>query len=367
MHAAAHANADTAQVPVVQVIEQSRSRTQLGLMVAAGVVAIGAAALTLGVLTGPGNTNEAQIAGEVAGIVPASDSAAPADTRISTGSVDEVSVETSAEGENLLAARIHQEVSASLPRIQAATSEGTREGSGFFVTDDGHIATSAGLIDGANYVIAWTDDGQRWKADVIATDLVSDVAVLQIASESWPSVSLSSDDMLRTGQYALALDHEAHEIAIGEVTTIYGPVVGVDQPAALPGSALIDDTGTVIGMLTDDGTNRHATPAWMLEQVAVDLISNGTTTHTWLGVIVESVEGSDPAVKVHEVIAGSPADDAGLMTGDLIDSINGLSVADAADLYRQVHESGTADDVVLTVTRNDSRRIIIATLEALPS
>ena len=172
--------------------------------------------------------------------------------------------------------------------------------------------------------------------------------------------------MLRSGQYAFAVDHEERASSVGEVTTIYGPVVGIRSDAALPGSALIDDTGKVIAMMTGDGTNTFATPAWMLERVAVDLIAAGTTTHTWLGVVVEQVNGDDPAVLVREVITGSPADRAGLQPGDLIDSINGTSVADPADLYRHVHESESTDDVVLTVTRNDYRRIVVAALAAQP-
>ena len=140
----------------------------------------------------------------------------------------------------------------------------------------------------------------------------------------------------------------------------------VDQPAAVPGSAIVDDSGTVIGMITNDGTNRRATPAWMLEQVAVDLITSGSTTHVWLGVLVEDIEGDDYMVRVGEVVADSPAHEAGLRPGDLIDSINGMPIADATELYRQVQAAEPGDDAVLTVTRNSSRRIIIATLSTLP-
>ena len=213
MHAAM-ANAETAKVPVVHIEDEPRSRMQVGLMLAAGVVVVGAAALTLGVMTGRGTTSTTDVAGEVATI---STSVSSSGTRSSSTQSEtlaaaaedtQIAIEAAAEGEELLVTRVHNEIATSLPRIQAATADGMREGSGFFVTDDGHIATSAGLVGNADYVLAWTDDGQRWKAHVVASDAVSDVAVLQIDSEDWPAVSLGSDDTLWAGQYALALDHD---------------------------------------------------------------------------------------------------------------------------------------------------------------
>lgn len=362
---AAHANAETAKVPVVEIVEDARrSKLNVGLMVAAGVVVVGAAALSIGVISGQQSPSTTQVVSEIAGILPVNASGADVRSGLDMLASAEVSVEVRTEGEDVLSVRIHGEVAASLPRIQAVTPDGMREGSGLFVTDDGHIATSAGLIESADYVLAWTEDGQRWKAHIIATDAVSDIAVIQIDSADWPGVSLGSAE-LWNGQYALALDHEEDSISIGEVTAVSAPLLEIDQPAAVPGSAIVDDTGAVIAMVVADGTNNHATPAWMLEQVAVDLISSGTTTHVWLGVGVSSSPGGDMVV-IEEVLTDSPATQARLHRGDLIDSFNGNPVPNAASLHRQVQNSEPGADAVLTVTRDGSRRLIIATLAELP-
>lgn len=362
---AAHANAETAKVPVVEIVEDARrSKLNVGLMVAAGVVVVGAAALSIGVISGQQSPSTTQVVSEIAGILPVNASGADVRSGLDMLASAEVSVEVRTEGEDVLSVRIHGEVAASLPRIQAVTPDGMREGSGLFVTDDGHIATSAGLIESADYVLAWTEDGQRWKAHIIATDAVSDIAVIQIDSADWPGVSLGSAE-LWNGQYALALDHEEDSISIGEVTAVSAPLLEIDQPAAVPGSAIVDDTGAVIAMVVADGTNNHATPAWMLEQVAVDLISSGTTTHVWLGIGVSSSPGGDMVV-IEEVLTDSPATQARLRRGDLIDSFNGNPVPNAASLHRQVQNSEPGADAVLTVTRDGSRRLIIATLAELP-
>lgn len=234
-----------------------------------------------------------------------------------------------------------------------------------FVTDEGHIATSTSLIADAEYILAWTEDGQRWKADVVASDSVSDVAIVHIDSSAWPAVSLATN-IPWNGQQALALDHEDRSISLGEITSVSSPLVEIDQPAALPGSAIVDDTGAVIAMVTADDTNRHAIPSWMLEQVVVDLIAYGSTTHVWLGAVVADTVSGD-MVSVEQVVAGSPAALAGVREGDLIDSFNGDPVFDAASLHRRVQAAEPGAEAVLSVTRNASRRLIVATLVELPS
>jgi len=365
---AAHANAETTKVPVVAVPEKTRSRIPVGLILAAGVVAVGAAALTLGVATSRTSSSVVQpdqASNQLAVSAPANSGP---QTRASQPdrSSSSIAASTAIAGEDLLSARIHDAVATSLPRIQAATATGTFEGSGLFVTDDGHIATSAGLIANADSILVWTEDGQRWKAHLVAADPISDIAILQIDSGDWPAVPLGTGSDLRQGQFALALDHDSRAIVFGEITGITGNNVIVEHPAAVPGTAILDDTGDVIAMVISDGTNTRATPAWMLEQVTVDLITFGSTTHTWLGVLVESDPDNDDMVVVGDVVVDSPAHEAGLQPGDLIDSVNGFSTPDAVTLQRQVKALEPGDEAVLTVTRNGSRRIIIAMLSEQP-
>lgn len=357
----ARADREAVDTPTISIDPAStssqRPRFHTGLRVAAGLALVGVAALTAGVLAGDDIGRQA----EVAGILPVAEVSSPLDEAHPITGVTDIAAASTRNGEERLAARVHAAVSASLPRVQVATADGMREGSGLFLTNDGHIATSAGLVEDAQYVLVWTDDGQRWKAETVATDDVSDLAIVQIEADDWPAASLGVDTQLWAGQYALALDHDDNEISIGEVTAIVGPVVGVDQPAALPGSAIIDDTGEVIAMVTSDSMNSYATPAWRLEQIAIDLLRQGSTTHTWLGLVVDS----DPAdmVRVQEVIADSPAAAAGLRPGDLIDSLNGRPTPDADKLFRIVQAGEPGDDAVLTVTRrNGDRAMIVAEL-----
>ena len=361
---AAHANAETAQVPVVSLSDPApRSRLNADLKLAAGLVVVGAGALTIGIVSSQGSSPTVETS-NAAPLMVALSPGNPLSTERQEPVATEFTAEDSSQGEALLAARVHDQVAASLPRITAVTSAGMREGSGMFVTDNGHIVTSAGLIDSAEYVLAWTEDGQRWKAHLVATDPVSDIAVIQIESVDWPSVSLDVGADLRDGQYALALDHDHDSIAIGEVISVTSPLLEVEQSAAVPGSAIIDDTGAVIAMIIGNGTNRHGARAWMLEQVTVDLITSGRTAHNWLGLVV-SHEAATDMVVVTSVVEGSPAARAGLRNGDLIDSFDGDPIVDAASLHRQLQNAEPGEDAVLTVTRDGSRRTIVATVTEL--
>ena len=361
---AAHANAETAQMPVVSLPDPApRSRLNAGLKLAAGLVVVGAAALTIGIVSSQRNSPTVETS-NAAPLMVALNPGNPLSPERQEPVVTEFTAEGSSQGEALLTARVHDQVAASLPRITAVTSAGMREGSGMFVTDNGHIVTSAGLIDSAEYVLAWTEDGQRWKAHLVATDPVSDIAVIQIESVDWPSVSLDVGADLRDGQYALALDHDHDSIAIGEVISVTSPLLEVEQSVAVPGSAIIDDTGAVIAMIIGNGTNRHGARAWMLEQVTVDLITSGRTAHNWLGLVV-SHEAATDMVVVTSVVEGSPAARAGLRNGDLIDSFDGDPIVDAASLHRQLQNAEPGEDAVLTVTRDGSRRTIVATVTEL--
>ncbi len=365
MHAA-HANAETAQLPIVRIPEPApKLRRHAGFKVVAGIVVIGAAALTIGVVSSQGGTRQTALDLGTVQSITIQGNAGTTIKSVDREGTTEIAADVNAQGEDLLTARVHDEIAASLPRIQAVTAAGMREGSGMFVTDAGHIVTSAGLIESAEYILAWTDDGQRWKAHLIASDPASDVAVIQIESRGWPAVSLDNGNDLRDGQYALALNYDENTISVGEVTSVSSPQLVIDQVAAMPGSAIVDDTGAVIAMITDDGTNSQGTRAWVLEQVAADLIASGDASHNWLGIVVSDEPGADMVV-IDLVANESPAAQAGLRVGDLIDSFDGNPIVDAASLYNQVQRADAGDDAVLTVTRNNNRRIIIATLALAP-
>ncbi len=371
----------TLEVPSVGPLiaaERSRQRLHRGLLVTAIAVAVGATALAAGVVTARSGDEAAQLA-ESASIktvsAPAENIEAPTE-RTTRSTVSTVAADNESRAGHELADQLHAELSASLPRIQAATANGMREGSGVFVSDDGLIVTSAGLVADSDYVLAWTDDGRRWHAELVALDWFSDVAILRVEVLSSPAI-FAEDIELWSGQFALAIDYDGRSMQLGEVASASAGApwtepgdqasrVRIGAPA-LPGSAVVDDVGRVIGMVNQSAAGAgamHATPAWMVERVVADLLSSGRANHSWLGIQAQ-LDPSGTQARIVAVIDGSPADVAGLRAGDLVDAVDGAPIGASMSLWTlvQMHEPG--DRIALAVTRNSERRLVWATLDVL--
>jgi len=339
-----------------------------GLLAAALVVIVGASAIAMGALST--RSGESSAASIDASRPPATVAALAPEAVSPLGAAGDVDVAAASDVETRLAARIHGNVAHTLPRIQAATATGMREGSGLFITADGHLITSAALVSGSDYVLAWTHDGRRWPAVVIATDLISDVALLAIDAPT-EAAPFSQDTHLWSGQYAMAIDHGNRTMSLGQVESLIGATdVGSGDPSSrvlvapqvLPGSAIVDDTGAVIAMvnLTQDETAR-ATPAWMLERVVGQLLHEGQASHPWLGAMVE-FDQSESSGHISAVHDDSPAASAGLQVGDIIDSVNGEPLSTNMSIWTMVQMRTPGEVVDLAVTRHGQRRLVQVTL-----
>lgn len=335
-------------------IETPRPRMWV-LATAAAVVGLGA--MTIGVLStnptqAPDSTTLAAAAAGDPGIQPA------------------VAADDASIGEAALADDIFSEAAPSLARVQTSSHGSMVEGNGLIVSPSGHLATSATLVADAEYVIVWLDDGTRWPAHVIASDEISGIAVIRIDRETDPA-RLGVDRPLRSGQYAMTANHAAATMALGEVSTFHlrssdqgttgatrFVVTGVD---ALPGSAVYDDSGAVIGITSDadQAGISTAVPAWLVERVAIDLITTGSTNHAWIGVEVDSAPSNTGAV-VTQVAPGSPAAAAGVSVGDLISAVDDASIGDGATFWAHVSTKRPGEDAHLSVVRwGDTRTLVV--------
>ena len=259
--------------------------------------------------------------------------------------------------------------------------------------EGGYILTNNHVVDeGETYQIEWLD-GTIMDATLVGADEGTDIAVLQFnepAPEGATPVPLGDSDALQIGELAIVIGNPGSgtEVLFGTVTagiisgleregvTAQGsfnrPVSTIQVDAALhtghAGGALLNAQGELVGIPTLKMTASYTTiyeglgfciPINTAKDIIEQLIENGEVVRPRLGVTVVAQDGPDepmrnypPAgVRIENVEEGSPADEAGLQTYDIITEINGVRVYTNDDLIAQIDQYAAGDTVELTICR----------------
>ena len=244
-------------------------------------------------------------------------------------------------------------------------------GSGIVFDDEGRIVTNAHVVDDAVEVVVTLPNGREISAEVVGVDVRRDVAVLQLVEEQEslvPAVFAFGSD-LRVGQLAVALgspfDLERTVTsgivsALGRVIDSYGcesgngaectgvAMIQTDAPInpGNSGGPLADRDGRVIGMNTAIQSTGFgavgnigvgfAIPSDTIVLVARRLILGLPVGTAWLGIIGETPTDGRIGAVVIEVVEGSPAAVAGLLSGDRIFRSDGRTIRDMAALRADI-------------------------------
>ena len=268
-----------------------------------------------------------------------------------------------------------------------ATREGVSVGSGFFISADGYIVTNNHVIDDAVEVTVALQDGEEYDAEIIGSDIGTDLAVLKVTSdEEFKYVPFADDVNWRVGDWVVAV---GNPFGLGgtatagiisatgrEIGGTYNDFIQFDAQInrGNSGGPTFDLYGRVIGVnsqiLSPTGGNvgiGFAIPANVAKRITQQLIDNGRVVRGWLGVTIQSVSddiadsvGLDKTYGaiVNEVTEDSPADDAGFRIGDVILAIDGEEVENNIDLTRRVGELVVGQKVRFEVLRGTKRRTL---------
>jgi Do/DeqQ family serine protease len=272
-------------------------------------------------------------------------------------------------------------------RVQRGT------GSGFIIGADGRVLTNAHVVDGADTVKVILKDGRSFQGKVLGKDELTDVAVVKIQADNLPTLKLGNSDQLQPGQWAIAIGNPLgldNTVTTGIISAtgrtsnqIGAPdrrVQYIQTDAAInPGNSggpLLNARGEVIGMNTAiiQGAQGlgFAIPINTAQRISNQLISTGKVQHPYLGIQMQALTpelkqsiNSDPnsgltvnedkGVLVVKVVPNSPAATSGIRAGDVIQKLNGQSVADSASVQQAVENSKIGADVRLELRRNGQK------------
>lgn len=308
-------------------------------------------------------------------------------------------------------ASIAEAVTPSTVSISVAGMGGEGSGSGVVWDDQGHIVTNAHVVEGAQQVQVTVPGGRSYPADVVGSDPSSDLAVLQLETvpDDLTPIAVGDDSALGVGDPVMAVGNPLG--LSGTVTT--GIVSALDRPVTTQGSngnpadpnaavytnaiqtsaainpgnsggALVNAAGELVGInssiasLSSGATGQSgsigigfAIPSGKVQLIADQLIETGTATHAFLGVGLDDAQAEvDGAVltgaAVTQVESGSPADGAGLQSGDLIVGIDDEQITSATALIGQVRERGAGDEARVAYIRDGERAEVTVTLTTRP-
>jgi serine protease DegS len=258
----------------------------------------------------------------------------------------------------------------------------TSLGSGVLISKQGYILTNNHVIAGAVEIQVLLADGRKAHARIVGTDEDTDLAVLHIEADGLPSIVIGSSNDLRVGDISLAIGNPfgvGQTVTMGIISatgrdhlgiTTYEDFIQTDA-AINPGNsggALINARGELIGInsaiYSRSGGSQgigFAIPISLAKGVMKQIIEQGHVVRGWLGIeaqdltpqLAESFKlPTTEGVLISGVLRNGPADDAGLLPGDIVTAINNTSVTSATEAMKIISIQQPDTSITLGVIRD---------------
>jgi S1-C subfamily serine protease len=264
------------------------------------------------------------------------------------------------------------------PRPVPRTERG--QGSGFVYQADGLVLTNAHVVERTSKVTVGLQDGRRIPGTVVGMDKLTDLAVVRLDGKGpWPTAPLGNSDTLEVGEWAIAVGNPFgldNTVTMGIISNLNRNAAKlgitdkrldlIQTDAAInPGNSggpLLNAEGEVIGINTLVRTGPgaglgFAIPINRAREIARQLAASGRVRHPMIGigmVVVRPGDGTglSRGVRVASVVAGGPAQRAGLRQGDVVVSANGELMLQPSQLIAAVEKAGVGGTLSLNVSRS---------------
>ena len=263
------------------------------------------------------------------------------------------------------------------------TTTSAASGSGFIISEDGYILTNHHVIEDSSSITVSLYDGTTYDAALIGYDESNDIAVLKIEAEGLVPVVLGDSDNLNVGDSVVAIGNPLGELTFSltagtvsakdrEVTLSSNVTMDLIQTdcainSGNSGGALFNLYGEVIGITNakySSGSGEasidnigFAIPVNDILPIVESIIEKGYIAKPYIGVSIYDVGaeaqafGIPAGAAVQAVTEGSPAQESGLIAGDVITACNGTVIDGSSALKELVGSCQVGDELIITVYR----------------
>jgi serine protease DegS len=273
----------------------------------------------------------------------------------------------------------------------------TSLGSGVVISSQGYVLTNNHVIEGADEIQILLPDGRSARATVVGFDTDTDLAVLHISLDSLPTVTIGDSTGLRVGDVALAIGNPygvGQTVTFGIVSATGRNHLGINtyedfiqtDAAINPGNsggALINANGELIGInsaiYSRSGGSQgigFAIPVNLAKGVMKQIIEHGRVVRGWLGIEAQDLTaelaesfglGNRHGVLIAGVLRGGPADEAGILPGDVLIAIDGKPVEDSREAMKNISEQHPDSTIELDGIRKGRRFVTHARIAQRPA
>ena len=270
-------------------------------------------------------------------------------------------------------------------------------GSGSIIDSKGHILTNNHVVGEADRISVRLFDGRGFKAKIVGTDPLTDLAVIKIEADNLSALPMGDSDEIRIGETVIAIGNPfglSHTVTMGIVSAKgrsnmdiadYEDFIQTDA-AINPGNSggpLLNLEGKIIGVNTAIFTRTggyqgigFSVPINMARKVMNQLIDKGKVSRGWLGVLLQDMNtdlakaldvDDGKGALIAEVTKDSPADRGGLIRGDVVIKLNNKSIKNADHLKNEVGLTSPNTNIQLEVVRKGQKKTLTIKLGSRPS
>ncbi len=269
-------------------------------------------------------------------------------------------------------------------------------GSGFLISADGFVVSNNHVVADADQITVVFNGGDEFTAKIVGADPNTDIALLKIDGKELPYLKFGDSNDLEIGEWVMAIGNPLGlqaSCTVGVVSAkgrtdldIARVEEFIQTDAAInrgnSGGCLLNLDGEVVGMNTAIASNTggymgvgFAIPSNLIKHVVQQLQTTGHVVRGYLGVSLQKIDAKlaqafnltkNEGALVAEVVKDSPADQAGLKSGDVVLKINGKSIETAGNLRNMIAFMKPDEQIKLDIIRNKQPMQIVATVGTHP-